>query len=831
MKLVLFLLAVVASSIAASPVRQLSEKESIDAWFSQTYLAQFEHNPFVRVVSTDGSSDFERVGFLISGEGEPHHWLDLGGYLRKVEEKDRALQTNFAAWASGHLKVLADFKQSESDQPSDIPSYSDYCDLYLISRVAAAYGLHDLEKKYFEEAKEDYERTQSRMRSSLLAREDADFTSEIKNNVASITLSDATVLVMDYRNPRSRALPILQKYSQNCSGTKGFAEGMQFYSTLQQMSKEDEEHRGVPITGANSDVELSELVFQLRNQQGCQGSNPGKCDVFLDPRSDKSPASQLEAAGLAAVPKLIDVLTDQTPSHSHRGMHRGKDALSVGEVAQQIITAIAHQDFGETNGDEPTEDQMVRFKTNALVWWRHVQEVGEENVLAESVRRGGYECQSAMAELVRRNPELALAALKDATRAKKDDGWLGAAVSQLRLYKSPNVDRYIRETYARGVGESTVLELAQAESFYDREMALDWVLKLWPSRTTDRARWDSPAAYIAKSNLPRAVSFLSTQWKSFKPQDLASNILDLGEPVDSSSAEIDPPKDPATLHHLDTAVEALLASQLLNASFVEGFGVSGMNVQIDPQVGDFAVMALNQRFPQKYPYHESLSPFEQKLQRVSALNIWRKGNGMAPMPLPMRPVVGAVDRATLTSRVSALESGSGAEAKRKLLELGLAAAGPLARYVASEKTTADVQEASSTLCSIVREVRVDPSMKISSALRDYLNGLMGHPLQSTFLTEAIPLLENSHVRGMRTMLYLTRDNDGCGISVDLHVVNDSSASSDGGATNTSVTLFSNGKEIQESWWIDQEKRFLTRALKKALVGPGLDIILVKLSVG
>ena len=43
--------------------------------------------------------------------------------------------------------------------------------------------------------------------------------------------------------------------------------------------------------------QIAELIFQLRDQNGQQWSQPGACDIFLDLRGEASPASRLVAMG------------------------------------------------------------------------------------------------------------------------------------------------------------------------------------------------------------------------------------------------------------------------------------------------------------------------------------------------------------------------------------------------------------------------------------------------------------------------------------------------------------------------------------------------------
>lgn len=60
---------------------------------------------------------------------------------------------------------------------------------------------------------------------------------------------------------------------------------------LRQMVAEDEQHarNSKPLEDMTEQERIAELIFQLRDQNGCQRTIPGGCDVFNDPRGKDSP--------------------------------------------------------------------------------------------------------------------------------------------------------------------------------------------------------------------------------------------------------------------------------------------------------------------------------------------------------------------------------------------------------------------------------------------------------------------------------------------------------------------------------------------------------------
>ena len=85
-------------------------------------------------------------------------------------------------------------------------------------------------------------------------------------------------------------------------------------TTLKRMIQEDKEHadhlaHSKPFDTLSKSEQISELIFQLRDQNGHQMSQPGACDVFLT-GDDKqnSPADRLVKYGYDAIPQLIGAL-------------------------------------------------------------------------------------------------------------------------------------------------------------------------------------------------------------------------------------------------------------------------------------------------------------------------------------------------------------------------------------------------------------------------------------------------------------------------------------------------------------------------------------------
>jgi hypothetical protein len=100
---------------------------------------------------------------------------------------------------------------------------------------------------------------------------------------------------------------------------------------------------------------VAELIFQLRDQNGHQFSQPGSCDIFMDPRDGGlfgatnegkpgSPASQLVAIGKPALSQLIDSVDDDRFTRCvefHRSFYFSHRVIRVGECCVAIMHRIS----------------------------------------------------------------------------------------------------------------------------------------------------------------------------------------------------------------------------------------------------------------------------------------------------------------------------------------------------------------------------------------------------------------------------------------------------------------------------------------------------------
>jgi hypothetical protein len=122
---------------------------------------------------------------------------------------------------------------------------------------------------------------------------------------------------------------------------------------------------------------IERLIFQLRDQNGMQVTQPGTCDIFFwdrmrdmdqkatpdeSPRFDRSPARKLVDIGYEAVPALIDHIDDDTFTRSvefHRSFYFSHRVLRVRDCVMPILDEIVPTGQRYSIGDDVEKTKAV----------------------------------------------------------------------------------------------------------------------------------------------------------------------------------------------------------------------------------------------------------------------------------------------------------------------------------------------------------------------------------------------------------------------------------------------------------------------------------------
>ena len=122
-------------------------------------------------------------------------------------------------------------------------------------------------------------------------------------------------------------------------------------AVLRRMIQEDAEHAKAarPFAKLRKQEQIAELIFQLREQNGHQFTQPGACDIFDRIAGKKdTPAHKLVKFGYDAVPQLIEHLDDARFTRSvgfHRDFYFSHHVLRVSDCALEILEHIASRGF------------------------------------------------------------------------------------------------------------------------------------------------------------------------------------------------------------------------------------------------------------------------------------------------------------------------------------------------------------------------------------------------------------------------------------------------------------------------------------------------------
>ena len=189
------------------------------------------------------------------------------------------------------------------------PTLSKRTQLFVVGWACWRHGLAN-------EAGELYERSQiSRTRDRQYEATNT-FHKLIEKDIARVQIWRSTLCFGDMSVSRPQLLAMFDAIATNYPDSEYHELAVQTAEMLQKMIAEDESHAKIATTHLEQlpvGARVSELIFELRDQNGHQYGQPGECDIFNDwsIRSNTNTAAhQLVRLGYAAVPQLIAALDD-----------------------------------------------------------------------------------------------------------------------------------------------------------------------------------------------------------------------------------------------------------------------------------------------------------------------------------------------------------------------------------------------------------------------------------------------------------------------------------------------------------------------------------------
>lgn len=617
--------------------------------------------------------------------------------------------------------------------------------------------------------------------------------------------------VLDFGDPGVSCRQLLERFDRlvrNYPESEHAARAVETADLLRRMVKEDAEHAakrraGRPFEQLSRKEQIAELIFQLRDQNGRQWSQPGHCDIFLT-RGDKedSPAHRLVRYGFDAIPQLIDALEDPRFTRSvgfHRDYYFSHFVLRVGDCAEAILARIAGRYFYErrsTHAAMLKDGDVARVKEEMKTWWAEVQKKGEKAVLVEATAKGDGNSPSQGERLLERYPEAALPALAAGARAAGDSWVRAALVGVVGKVKGDDCLPFLLAELKDGPFLDGRLAAARSLHERGRPEGVSAMIAEWEGRrlAPGGARPDGPptladgcavAGFLATCGKVEAIEALGKDLRR-RPVDLRETVVESfaeDETLSLYSTWVEGPLAPADAARRDpperlrAAIEQLLIAALDDTD--ERVGMSGMwhgKEFSDPRICDMAGLVLNGLAPRRYPFDLEAPLVERDRARLALKNVWREAHGQAPLPLPVRKAVAPVPEEKLRPLLEKLTRGPEAERKateREIERLGVGALpGVLKRLEgAGDPDRAVLERLARRLACLVTEVVIaEDSLEPDPLLAARLQDMKGRPFDpGTFVHTVSSLVKLWPGRVHAVRLTADRAGDGTGmvLKVDL----------------------------------------------------------------
>jgi hypothetical protein len=546
----------------------------------------------------------------------------------------------------------------------------------------------------------------------------------------------------------------------------------------------------------------------------------------------------LKKLGYDVLPQIIAHLDDDRPTRCVGfWRHYAPDSyytLTYGDCCQQIFEAIALHSIYErtsTSGYPMRDGQGKQCKERAKKWWQEFQKKGERRVLIEGAMRGERNSYLNAERLVKKFPESAFEPLREGIRAAKEDWIRSNMLNYMRDLKDDRVVAFLREQakgprlYARVNAMEGLLERGQEEAV--ALLVAEWV-KLDPEKVDqdDSQGAERLQAALAHCGNEKAIAALAAKWKKISLDWRHRGLESLRDAnKDFAKTSFAPVAN--------KAVEDLLISCLGDRE--EGYRCR--------RTCDLAANALAVRWgdPELFDLWAPLSVRKRRIVEVQ--NVWRKKQGLKPLPVPEARRIPPVADDTIAPLIKTLVESSSAQSQRDasgaVERLGLGALARVRKELASLPKDHPAHERLSRLANrlayIVSDIRFsDDSVARPDNMRKATELLKDQPLSAKAFVElviAIHKLVPAESGGM--VIALDRDGDDTGIQFEIRVLprrdpEEGSAMHlrrreevivDGHALLSSVSAMVGIGQETPSEWNSAEWKGLVSSLQKALEAP------------
>ena len=334
------------------------------------------------------------------------------------------------------------------------------------------------------------------------------FQQAVNDELSEIEKQRALAIYADPDVTPEGAIAKCQDVLRRFPNTEGAAECRVMIALLREVSKTHQ-----PAKEAQSEeLRIAALIIQLQDQNGIQWMSPGQCDPFNDPRREQSPAHQLVAIGNAAVPQLIEALSDQRVSRSRqlRGPY-----LSVGEIAKAVL--------------ERTAGRRFTYDAEIPKWWASIEGKTELEILTEATMSGRDDALHRAATLLDRYPEEGVPTIIQAAMKSDNKSARGQLCIILGRSESDAADAFLQTEMKAGPSLHTRIRAAFA--LKDPELTLPVMLteleKLREAGLTKESDNDVSElfTFFLKNRSAEGVDRISENWDQMTPRS-RRNIID-----------------------------------------------------------------------------------------------------------------------------------------------------------------------------------------------------------------------------------------------------------------------------------------------------------------
>ncbi|MCC6151976.1 MAG: hypothetical protein IT461_17130 [Planctomycetes bacterium] len=789
------------------------------AWFDSLGYPSLEGRPFVRAATGgwhQNGNDPKRKdfiwGFLLTDNGTIFQVLttELVTWtleLRRTEEEDELNSVyfrpeNLKEYATG---IVAAYKSVDAETrwlSRFGEKLRQRTEFFVLARACVAAGLN-------EAALGLYDYAQQELCKGERGKPDIPLRDCVEEDLALHDIWRATLMFESADIPRKSMLEAFERIAMLFPKSEYFKSASETAELLRSMVKEDDEHAAKklpPLSEMTVSERVAELIFQLRDQNGHQYSQPGECDIFDEWFHDepgKTPAHQLVAIGYPAIPQLIEVLEDNRLTRCvgfWRNFCFSHYVLRVGDCAQEIISRIAHRSFYErrsTSGAMVKDGQAAACKRAVQEWWAEFSEKGEEKMLVESVVGGGDDAPWQAERLVEAYPKSALAAIKRGVQAA-NKSYIRAKLIESAAKLPPEETRdFFRQQLKYGEDLNARLRAAQALYTTEPDVALDAMIAEWRACNFTGEHFEMMVRFLLRTKSAKVVHAIAD---GFAKRDVLQRYEVVDELCDTFFAFEE--ATPGTMNQqgeFSTAAEELLVACLLDTEPRRGISMSrGPFGARDPRICDYAAFALSLLWPNVYTWKQAESHLTATYQCLKLANLYRarKGLDLLPLPGPVKiEAAPAEELEPLYADFISSDETKQAAGKAALLEKGLTALSFIsAKLERLEKPDRRLSELERDLSCIVREIEWDKNGgKSDEAFTMEVNKLRGRPLTYEGLRGLFLHIANHMPNGATGLLLeAERENDGTGVVLRLKLATEVIQSTNTNCWSTQVGIYADG---------------------------------------